>query len=214
MTQITVASGKTIDLRAIEPHKLCVRDMAYALSNINRFNGHSLRPISVAEHSLMVADIMERHFSVRDAAALLAALLHDGHEYLIGDVPSPIKPLLGDAWAVLEASTQRQLLKHFGVWTAFNTYKAWIHDADMLALTSEREQLMHPDAGYWPCQATHPAIDWVRYGDASQFTPDDWRQAFIDRFNELRFSLTLQQEMAKGQGGTGQGDHFNQESQA
>lgn len=186
---IMTASGKSINLAAIDTSKLCIRDAAYALAHINRFNGHALRPISVAEHSLMVVEILERHFSVKSAPVLLAALLHDAHEYLIGDVTQPVKVLMGDAWTAIEQRIQRTVLKHFGIWTAFKTYGPWIHDADMYALTSEREQLMSPDGEFWPCQATHPAISWVRYGSASQFTADDWRQMFMDKYSELRFAI-------------------------
>lgn len=188
MTISMTASGKSINLRAIDVDKICIRDVAFSLSNINRFAGHAMRPISVAEHSLMVCQIMEMHFGIRSPAVLLAALLHDSHEYLVGDVTQPVKQLIGSAWKAEEDRIQRVVLKHFKCWTAFSVSHALIHDADMHALSSEREQLMHPDGEVWPCQITHPAIDWVKYS-ASQFTAEDWRQMFVDKYNELRFAI-------------------------
>lgn len=197
MTWITTASGRAINLAHPNPDLICIRDIGYALSNINRFNGHSLRPISVAEHSLTVCEILQRHFGVQSPTGLLAALLHDAHEYLVGDIAQPVKQLMGDAWKVHDERIQRTVLRSFGVWTAYCHFKLWIHDADMHALTCEREQLMNPDADVWPCQVTHPAIDWVRYGSQGQFTADDWRQAFMDRYAELTFAIKQQHESAE-----------------
>ena len=198
MTIIHTASGKAIDLLVIDASQLCIRDIAYSLSNINRFYGHTLRPISVAEHSLIVCEIMARHFGITSPSVLLAALLHDAHEALVGDVAQPVKQLLGPAWRDEEDRIQRVVLKRFGVYTAFVTHRHEIHDADMHALTSEREQLIHPDAqDVWPCQVTHPALDWVRYGSASQFSPDDWRHAFFARYQELTSALSLQHSQLK-----------------
>jgi hypothetical protein len=200
MTQIMTISGTTINLAAINPGLINVSDIAYSLAYINRFNGHALRPISVAEHSLMVSEILERHFSVRDPSVLLAGLMHDAHEYLLGDVTAPVKQLMGNDWKVIEARIQRIVLLRFGLLSAFTSCKLWIHDADMHALSSEREQLMSPLGEHWDCLITHPPIDWVKYGGASQFTADDWRQMFIERFQELSFAITQRQAAIAGHG--------------
>lgn len=198
MTTLYTASGKAIDLLVLDPSQLCIRDIAYSLSNINRFYGHTLRPISVAEHSLITCEIMARHFGINSPSVLMATLLHDAHEALIGDVAQPVKQLLGPAWRDEEDRIQRIVLKRFGVYSAYMTHRHTIRDADLYALTGEREQLMHPDIeDRWPCQDTHPALDWLRYGSASQFTADEWRHAFCERFQELSFALSLQHSQLK-----------------
>lgn len=199
MTTILTASGRTLNLQALNTTAIDINDIAYSLSNINRFNGHSMRPISVAEHSLMVCEIAERHFQIKCPAGLLATLLHDAHEYLIGDVSTPVKALLGEDFKAFELRFQRLVLKHFGCWTAYITHQLDIRNSDLHALTSEREQLMHPDGDYWDCQATHPAIDWVKYGPAGQLTAEDWRQLFIERFLELQQAIAIRnQEIDSG----------------
>ena len=186
MTWLMTVSGACIDLACIGLSKVDIKDIAYALSHINRFTGHSYRPISVAEHSLVVCDILERHFQVTSPTGLLAALMHDAHEYLTGDISQPMKQLLGDPFKAEEDRIQRAVLSRFGLLTAFNTHKRWIKDADLLALSSERTQQMADNGDVWPCQVTHPPLDWVRYGPPGSFTPDDWRIAFLNRFTELQ----------------------------
>lgn len=62
-------------------------DIAHALSQICRFNGHSRLFYSVAEHCVNVCE------EVQDPKLKLHALLHDAHEAYIGDVTSPVKRL-------------------------------------------------------------------------------------------------------------------------
>ena len=189
MTYLTTISGKVIDLRYIDTQKLCVEDMAYSLSNIHRFNGHAVRNISVAEHSLSVLAIMQIFMNVRCPATLMAGLLHDGHEYLTGDITQPVKQLMGDAWKVEENRIQRVVLQHFGVWTAFQTNAALIHEADMRSLSCEREQLMPANGDVWPCQIKYPSLDWVPCSVGEKLSNGDWRQLFLDNFHILRSGL-------------------------
>jgi len=189
MTIIKTISGKTIDLRYIDTRQLCVMDMAYSLSNIRRFNGHATRNVSVLEHSLMVFDIMRFHLGIKSPAALLAGVMHDAHEYLIGDITQPVKQLMGDAWKAEEYRIQRIVLLHFGVWTAFNAYKPAIHGADMRALSGEREQLMLDDGDVWPCQIYFPTPAWVSYRDGEDHTEGEWRSQFLETYHQLRSEM-------------------------
>lgn len=58
--------------------------IAVSLSRINRWNGNTSRPFSVAEHSIRVARILP-------AGLKLAGLIHDAAESFIGDLPHPIR---------------------------------------------------------------------------------------------------------------------------
>ena len=77
-----------------------IEDIAHALAQINRYTGHAARPYSVAEHSMLVCDIVRA--KGLNAHAQLLALLHDAHEAYCGDVASPIKTVLGAAWLQFE----------------------------------------------------------------------------------------------------------------
>ena len=75
-------------------------DIAHALAQINRFNGHAKRPYSVAEHSLVCMEIAQ-HLELPPVVQL-ACLMHDAHEAYTGDVATPIKRCVGDNWGFFE----------------------------------------------------------------------------------------------------------------
>lgn len=171
---------------------LRIEVIAHALGQINRFTGHSSRPYSVAEHSLLVADI------VRDAGhnchAQRAALMHDAHEAFCGDVASPIKWSLGSAWLAFENVHSRMVRQHFGLQSAFIGYRSAIKHADLRALATERRDLMrwHPDSNlHWPILDTPgaevPPVDAVDLNSSTRLTMS-WRHhrdAFLDRYRVL-----------------------------
>lgn len=111
MSTLETVSGKFIDVNNIDPSLIDISDIAWSLSRINRCNGHTipLIPFNVAQHSLFVYKIILRwveegsfvywesdRLSVDFFKTLyLKALLHDAAEYLIGDIPTPIKHSVG-----------------------------------------------------------------------------------------------------------------------
>jgi hypothetical protein len=64
-----------------------LEDVAYSLSNLNRFTGHSDPPYSVAEHCIHCSYVSE------DPSVQRACLLHDLGEFVLADVSSPVKSL-------------------------------------------------------------------------------------------------------------------------
>jgi 5'-deoxynucleotidase YfbR-like HD superfamily hydrolase len=91
MHQVLTRGGHLVDL--LNPHAATIKltDVALALSRIPRWNGHTLRPWSVADHSMLVADLV----GDADPNLALAALLHDAHEAYIGDIVQPVQDALG-----------------------------------------------------------------------------------------------------------------------
>lgn len=191
MTWLICQSGRSVELRCLAADDIALPDIAHALSLINRFNGHTVRPYSVAEHSLLVADIAERELGITSPHVLLAALLHDAHEAYTGDMVTPMKQLLGAAWELEEARIERQVLKTFGLLTAYATAAEAIKRADLIALATERRDLIAADDGarQWPCLAgITPLRDKHLRTYAMGLDWQDWRQAFIDRWHELDFA--------------------------
>lgn len=81
--------GSVMDLLALTPADIDFGEMANALSKISRFNGRTPGlGYSVAQHCVMGADAL--FAETRDHAAAAAFLLHDGHEYLLGDIVTPV----------------------------------------------------------------------------------------------------------------------------
>jgi hypothetical protein len=75
-----------IDLVAPDWRDIALSDVAIGLSRLARWNGQTRRPISVLEHTLVVASLAPAH--------ALAVLLHDAHEYAIGDITRPMRRAL------------------------------------------------------------------------------------------------------------------------
>jgi uncharacterized protein len=84
---LTVSGRKVWPTWPADPGEIALDDIAHALSQINRWTGHTRRPWSVAQHALVVAEVVAA-FSP-DLA--LAALHHDDAEAYLGDVATPIK---------------------------------------------------------------------------------------------------------------------------
>ena len=68
-----------------------IEEIYTALPKINRYNGQTIRPYSVAAHSLMCTFVAENEYLIKEPHLLLAILLHDASEAYIGDIVRPIK---------------------------------------------------------------------------------------------------------------------------
>lgn len=82
------STGALIDLAALTAADIDFAEMAATLSKIARFNGINRGiALSVGQHCVMGADALYRETG--DAVLAGYFLLHDGHEYVIGDITRP-----------------------------------------------------------------------------------------------------------------------------
>jgi len=89
-----------------------LEDIAHALSHVNRYNGHTTAPYSVAQHAVNVATVLEQlGYSARTR---FIGLNHDNPEAYMADIPSPVKQLLPD-YAKLEKKLQDMLYEWCGL---------------------------------------------------------------------------------------------------
>ena len=86
---IQTLSGRRVNPLDAAPEDIDPVDIADALANLCRFGGHSRGFYSVAQHSVIVCDLLEERGATPDE--LMAALLHDAAEAYLGDLPHPIK---------------------------------------------------------------------------------------------------------------------------
>jgi hypothetical protein len=104
-------------LHAIAP-KFDLNDTGHALSMLCRFVGHVRKFYCVAEHSMLVAWLIDRLAAEQGwtATQLLRreALLHDATESAIGDIASPFKRVLPD-YKALEAGMELELRAQYGL---------------------------------------------------------------------------------------------------
>lgn len=185
MTWMLTSTGRTVDLRFIGAEMICIEDIAHHLAQINRFTGACLRPYSVAEHSLLVVQILEDHMGITHPSALLAALLHDAHEAYTADLSTPMKQAVGAGWHAIELQVQHAVQRNFAISVASQAHADIIKRADLTALSTERAQLLPPDGPPWACTHMHPPITSIHLADRHAFTWQDWRQAYVDKFMEL-----------------------------
>lgn len=195
MTWIVTASGHEFSLRAHRADSITLADISHSLAQLNRFTGHARRPYSVAEHSLLVCEIVERMYSV-DVHGRLAALMHDAHEAYIGDLHTPGKLEVGNAWYTVEHRVEHFVRSAFALHQASHTWKQAIKQADLLALATERAQLLPNPPGSTPWAVlTHiQPITWVDLMEHGRCSLNwrDWRQAFADKCDELDFERNQQ----------------------
>jgi 5'-deoxynucleotidase YfbR-like HD superfamily hydrolase len=110
-------SGRRLDLLDPSPLDIEIEDIAHGLARVARWNGQTRGPhiFSVAQHSLLVDAIARARAPRLDRRLRLAILLHDGPEYVIGDMISPFKTVIGDAYEAVEARLLRAIHLRFGL---------------------------------------------------------------------------------------------------
>jgi len=110
-------SGRRLDLLDPSPLDIEVEDIAHGLARVARWNGqtHGDHTFSVAEHSLLVEAITSDIEPSLPKELKLAALLHDGPEYVIGDLISPFKAALSLDYHDFEARLLAAIHRRFGV---------------------------------------------------------------------------------------------------
>lgn len=129
-------SGVRFHPFAVTPDMVRLSDVTHALSNICRFNGHAIAHYSVAQHSILVAWIVEVHMKRPDLA--WTALMHDAPEAYLGDVISPLRRGLPDYKAAYDEA-ERTVLLALG---AQYPLPPEVREADLLALATEARELM------------------------------------------------------------------------
>lgn len=97
-------SGRRLDLLDPSPLDVEIADIAHGLARVARWNGQTTGPhiFSVAQHSLLVERIAATLEPAIGRAERLFMLLHDAPEYVIGDMISPFKAVIGDAYKTVE----------------------------------------------------------------------------------------------------------------
>ncbi|NBT97212.1 MAG: HD family hydrolase [Methylocystaceae bacterium] len=97
-------SGRRLDLLDPSPLDVEIEDIAHGLARVARWNGQTQGPhiFSVAQHSLLVEKIAARLHPDITRAERLFMLLHDAPEYVIGDMISPFKAVIGEAYKSVE----------------------------------------------------------------------------------------------------------------
>ena len=110
-------SGRRLDLLDPSALDIEIEDIAHGLARVARWNGQTkgAHIFSVAQHALLVEALARAKGPQLDAKARLAVLLHDAPEYVIGDMISPFKAVIGDSYKAVESRLLLAIHRRFGL---------------------------------------------------------------------------------------------------
>lgn len=110
-------SGRRLDLLDPSPLDIEIADIAHGLARVARWNGQTsgAHIFSVAQHTLLVESVLREQMPRVDISFRLAAMLHDAPEYVIGDMISPFKAVLGGDYKVVEKRLLSAIHIRFGL---------------------------------------------------------------------------------------------------
>ena len=168
---LTTFTGRRIDLIDMQPSDICIEDIAHSLACVNRFNGHTVRPVSVAQHSVYVKRLVD------GTPFALQALLHDASEAYIGDVTKWLKQSPGFCWyRELEDHIQRMIWARFG---CPEEQADLVSAADKLMVRYEAHRVHHPICvpGTTDPHAGYPPPSQDEIAMVGPWNPWPWRIA-------------------------------------
>ncbi len=127
-------SGRRLDLLDPSPLDVEIEDIAHGLARVARWNGQTkgAHIFSVAQHTLLVEAVARARIPRLDRTRRLAIMLHDAPEYVIGDMISPFKAVIGDAYKAVEARLLAAIHLRFGL--------PAVLPADLVALTKASDR--------------------------------------------------------------------------
>ncbi len=110
-------SGRRLDLLDPSPLDVEIEDIAHGLARVARWNGQTsgAHIFSVAQHTLLVEAIARMRSPRLDRKRRLAIVLHDAPEYVIGDMISPFKAVIGDNYKSVETRLLTAIHLRFGL---------------------------------------------------------------------------------------------------
>lgn len=165
----------------LEEPEFRIEDIAHALSMNCRYNGHVQRFYSVAEHSVLVSQIMQ-YLGMGNP---LEGLLHDASEAYLSDVPAPFKQLLPD-WQSIDRELERKIRAKY--WLGEKT--EGLKQADMMALFMEADVLLVSQGEDFldPYDLRLKALTYSRtvpFFKVHAYSPNQAKHAFMKRYMEL-----------------------------
>ena len=179
-------SGRRLDLLDPSPMDIEIEDIAHGLARVARWNGQTVgqHAFSVAQHSVVVEEIVAHIQPDLAPRWRLAALLHDASEYVIGDMISPFKSALGYDYKVFEERLENAIHTRFGLPARTPlAVKKLVKRADRACAFFEATQL----AGFDPVEALvlfDPPPAGYRLTINAQ-APFDAQAQFLRRFEVL-----------------------------
>ncbi|MFG5120361.1 hydrolase [Methylorubrum sp. POS3] len=136
-------SGRRLDLLDPSALDIEIADIAHGLARVARWNGQTAGPhvFSVAQHSLLVEAIGNALAPGLSPPERLELLLHDAPEYVIGDIISPLKNAIGDAYRTVERRLLAAIRQRIGLSAPSPALARLVKRADRVAAYWEATRL-------------------------------------------------------------------------
>lgn len=138
---ISTYDGDFFDFNNPEKYTFSIEAIAHALSNICRYGGHCNRFYSVAEHSVLVSQLVPPELG-------LCGLLHDASEAFVGDMPSPLKAMC-KSYRTIENRVHEAISQQYGLPYPFppeiKAADKALYKAERLVLTDVADEMWHTE---------------------------------------------------------------------
>ena len=180
-------SGRRLDLLDPSPLDIEIEDIAHGLARVPRWNGQTkgAHIFSVAQHSLVVEDISRVLKPDLADRWRLAILLHDAPEYVVADLISPFKAMLGGEYKVIENRLMSAIYQRFGLPADLpEVHRKLMKRADQAAAYMEATKL----AGFDKAEALKyfgKPVGIPANLDLTPWPADKAEKRFLDRFKAL-----------------------------
>ena len=169
MSWIQTHSGQQFIPAALNPDAIRISDIAQALSMLCRFNGHTRRFYSVAEHCIVMSQMVAPEHAYE-------ALMHDAAEAYIGDLARPLKPFVR-GFKEMEERIMDVIREKYEVPGPTPAVK----EADVRMLVTEQQQLMGEPPVPWETDGAEPYDVML----ACHSPSEELARMFCRRFLEL-----------------------------
>lgn len=160
-------TGRKFYPMAPAPEDVDILDIAHSLSMQCRYNGHVSRFYSVAEHCVLMSEVIEPEFA-------LWALLHDATEAYVGDMVRPLKLNMPE-YRAAEDRVEVAIAERFGLQMPMPPR---VKQIDTAILLNERRELLS-DSYPWSTDGEPLSVDIVGW------LPRTAKWEYLARFAEL-----------------------------
>ena len=215
---LETVTGKVVNVIEPSPDQICIDDIAWGLSRMPRFCGHTITeiPYNVAQHSVFVArevrnifndvdlinypelkhlqkEISDLHLSSTEPyQTIILAALHDGSEIYTGDIPSPVKqiPELRTIVKKVEHNLMSAIYQAFRLQDPSELQEKIIKHADRIAQKIEAHAFMQSRGNHWP-NMPHISLEKLQKFEAPKKALDSYHE-FMNFFNEYHEKYLLE----------------------
>lgn len=170
------------EIGSVDPGEITIDEIAHAASLVNRFTGHSTRPIAIADHMVFVSQLLD----VCPGKAMYG-LVHDVAETVTNDISWPLKKSMPEEVArwfdAVEAAADLALWKVLDVDVEWpDEVCAAVKEADWAAVGAERRDYLLPCARNWDMLETVPTYKEIEVS----FNPTRAKEGWLARYYYLK----------------------------